>query len=111
MVAHTEPTTDARLLPRGGFRRPPLLALSRRTVRARDRSPALVCARAVCMSAPSPAYAELAVATNFSFLRGASRAEELVMAATLYGHYAIGIADLNSLAGVVRVYDALEQLK
>ena len=57
------------------------------------------------------AYAELAVATNFSFLRGASRAEELIVAATLQGHYAIGIADRNSLAGVVRAYDALEQLK
>jgi error-prone DNA polymerase len=58
-----------------------------------------------------PVYAELAVATNFSFLRGASRPEELVVAATLQGHYAIGIADRNSLAGVVRAYDALEQLK
>jgi len=58
---------------------------------------------------PSPTYAELAVATNFSFLRGASRAEELVVAATLQGHHAIGIADRNSLAGVVRAYAAFDQ--
>src|SRR5262245_46095270 len=63
------------------------------------------------MKASSPAYAELAVATNFSFLRGASRPEELIVAATLLGPCAIGIADRNSLAGVVRAYDALEQLK
>jgi len=63
------------------------------------------------MTTAAPAYAELAVATNFSFLRGASRAEELVLAATLQGHHAIGIVDRNSLAGVVRAYNALEQLK
>ena len=63
------------------------------------------------MTEPAPLYAELAVATNFSFLRGASRPEELVLAATLLGHHAIGIADRNSLAGVVRAYAALEQLK
>jgi error-prone DNA polymerase len=63
------------------------------------------------MTAASSAFAELAVATNFSFLRGASRPEELVVAAAVQGHYAIGIADRNSLAGVVRAYDALEQLK
>src|SRR5262249_12088281 len=62
----------------------------------------------VRMSTPTPAYAELAVTTNFSFLRGASSPEEFVVAATLYGHHAIGIADRNSLAGVVRAYDALD---
>ena len=46
------------------------------------------------MSTASP-YAELAVATNFSFLRGASRAAELVLAATLHGHHAIGIAAVS----------------
>ena len=52
-------------------------------------------------------YAELAVTTNFSFLRGASHPQELVVTAALYGHAAIGIADRNTLAGVVRAYDAL----
>ena len=49
-------------------------------------------------------YAELAVATNFSFLRGASHAEELVERAGELGLAAIGIADRNTLAGVVRAH-------
>src|SRR5258706_10359475 len=108
MVAPSRAEADARLLPRGGQRGPPLLALSRRAVRARDRPAALVCARVVRMSTPLPTYAELAVTTNFSFLRGASSPEEFVVAATLCGLHAIGIADRNSLAGVVRAYDALD---
>jgi error-prone DNA polymerase len=56
------------------------------------------------------AYAELAVTTNFSFLRGASHPHELVLTASLLGLKAVGIADRNSLAGVVRAYDAMEQL-
>nr|WP_281502852.1 error-prone DNA polymerase [Ancylobacter crimeensis] len=55
----------------------------------------------------APFYAELSTATNFSFLRGASRADELVMTALLLGHAAIGVADRNSVAGVVRAYSAL----
>ena len=51
------------------------------------------------------AYAELAVTTNFSFLRGASHPQELVTAADELGCFAIGIADRNSFAGVVRAYD------
>lgn len=51
-----------------------------------------------------PAYAELAVATNFSFLRGASTAEELVKQAKALGLIGIGIADRNSVAGVVRAH-------
>src|ERR1700722_20357778 len=53
------------------------------------------------------AYVELAVTTNFSFLRGASHPGEFVEPAALYGHAAIGIADRNTLAGVVRAYAAL----
>jgi error-prone DNA polymerase len=49
-------------------------------------------------------YAELTVATNFSFLRGASHAEELVETAGELGLAAIGIADRNTLAGVVRAH-------
>ncbi len=56
-------------------------------------------------------YAELVTATNFSFLRGASHPEDLVARAVLIGHSGIGIADLNSVAGVVRAYGALEDLK
>jgi error-prone DNA polymerase len=54
----------------------------------------------------SHAYAELAVTTNFSFLRGASHADEFVVRAAELGYRAIGIADVNSLAGVVRMHVA-----
>ena len=50
----------------------------------------------------TPAYAELAVTTNFSFLRGASHPEELVEQAIELGLTGIGIADRNTVAGVVR---------
>src|SRR5580658_5388919 len=49
-------------------------------------------------------YAELAVTTNFSFLRGASHPEEMVATAEQLGLAAIAIADRNSFAGVVRAY-------
>ena len=52
----------------------------------------------------SPRYAELAAATNFSFLRGASHPEEMVARASELGLAGIGIADRNSLAGVVRAH-------
>src|ERR1044071_1719375 len=55
-------------------------------------------------------YAELAVTTNFSFLRGASHPAEFVEQAALLGHAAIGIADRNSLAGVVRAYAQWKKL-
>src|ERR1700722_7766401 len=51
------------------------------------------------------AYAELAVTTNFSFLRGASHPGEMVATADALGLSPIGIADRNSFAGVVRAYD------
>ena len=56
-------------------------------------------------------YAEIAITTNYSFLRGASHPKEFATAAVLHGLAAIGIADRNTLAGVVRLYDALEQIK
>ena len=59
---------------------------------------------------PSHAYAELAVTTNFSFLQGASHPEDLVRQAAALGLTGIGIADRNSVAGVVRAYAAAEQL-
>jgi DNA polymerase III alpha subunit len=57
-----------------------------------------------------PAYAELAVTSNFSFLRGASHPEELVKAAKILGLAGLGIADRNSVAGVVRVHVAAKDL-
>ncbi|MAN73646.1 MAG: error-prone DNA polymerase [Henriciella sp.] len=55
-------------------------------------------------------YAELAVTTNFSFLRGASHAQELVAQAKALGLSAIGIADRNTLAGVVRAHLAAKEV-
>ena len=52
-----------------------------------------------------PPYAELAVTTNFSFLRGAAHPRELVATADALGIAAIGIADRNTFAGVVRAFD------
>ena len=56
------------------------------------------------------AYAELAVTTNFSFLRGASHPKDFIGQAAHLGYTAIGIADHNSVAGIVRAYDAWQQL-
>ena len=52
------------------------------------------------------AYAELQAVSNFSFLRGASHADELVARAAELGLTAIGIADRNTLAGAVRAHVA-----
>ena len=54
-------------------------------------------------------YTELAVTTNFSFLRGASHPEEMVTAAAALGLSGIGVADRNSLAGVVRAHEAAKE--
>jgi error-prone DNA polymerase len=55
-------------------------------------------------------YAELDVTSNFSFLRGASHPDELVCQAAEFGCSAIGITDVNSLAGVVRAHQAAKQI-
>src|ERR1700745_173281 len=55
-------------------------------------------------------YAELQVATNFSFLRGASHPDELVLTAAALGHRAIAITDRNSLAGIVRAHHAAKEV-
>ncbi|GAC1043881.1 error-prone DNA polymerase [Rhizobium sp. No.120] len=51
-------------------------------------------------------YAELQVTTHFSFLRGASSADELFATAKMLGMEALGIVDRNSLAGIVRALEA-----
>jgi error-prone DNA polymerase len=56
-------------------------------------------------------FAEIAVTTNFSFLRGASHPKEFVAQAAALGYAAIGIADRNTLAGVVRAHSALEEIR
>ena len=55
-------------------------------------------------------YAELATTTNFSFLRGGSHPHELVSRAHTLGLTALGIADRNSLAGVVRAHAQAKEL-
>jgi error-prone DNA polymerase len=64
----------------------------------------------ISVTMPVPPYAELAVTSNFSFLRGASHPEELVKRARALGLTGLGIADRNSVAGVVRVHVAAEAL-
>lgn len=49
-------------------------------------------------------FIELGITSNFSFLRGASHGEELVLQARALGYDALGIADHNTLAGAVRVH-------
>jgi len=51
-------------------------------------------------------YAELQVTTHFSFLRGASSADELFAMAKELGIEALGVVDRNSLAGIVRALEA-----
>ena len=61
---------------------------------------------------PEPArFVELGVASCFSFLRGASDAVDLVLTARALGYDAIGIADANSMAGVVRIHSEAGTLK
>jgi error-prone DNA polymerase len=55
------------------------------------------------------AYAELCCVSNFSFLRGGSHAEELVMQAKHLGLSAMAITDHNSLAGVVRAHGVAKE--
>ncbi|MEQ9143875.1 MAG: error-prone DNA polymerase [Parvibaculaceae bacterium] len=54
-------------------------------------------------------FAELAVTTNFSFLRGASHADELAVTAQALGLAALGVADRNSFAGIVRAHKAAKE--
>lgn len=56
------------------------------------------------------AYAELHCVSNFSFLRGASRPEELIDTAVSLGYSALAITDECSLAGVVRAYGRMKEL-
>src|SRR5690348_3781748 len=128
MVAAAVFRAAARLLSRRGRRRPPLLDLPRGRRRRRTRGTAVVVhPRAFRLMpekvgfsrlklvpredmppppvTPSP-FVELGVTSPFSFLRGASDAIELVLEALGQGHDAIGIADRNTLAGVVRMHSA-----
>ncbi len=60
---------------------------------------------------PRAPFVELGLVSCFSFLRGASDAVDLVVTARALGYDAIGIADANSFAGVVRVHTEATTLK
>src|SRR5882672_7676643 len=66
----------------------------------------MVRARAVRMNTPQ--YAEIGITTNFSFLRGGSDPRAYVHEASRLNIPAIGIADRNTLAGVVRAWKELD---
>src|SRR4051812_3410398 len=57
-----------------------------------------------------PPYAELHCLSNFTFLRGASHAEELIVQARELGYTALAITDECSLAGVVRAHTAVKKI-
>jgi error-prone DNA polymerase len=71
-----------------------------------DASPA----RALGERAEVPPFAELGALSNYTFLTGASHPEELVQHASALGYRAIGIADVHSLAGIVRAHVAAKQV-
>ena len=58
------------------------------------------------MTSPTTTYVELQVASHFSFLRGVSSAEELFSAAAALGYPALGIADRNTIGGLVKALRA-----
>src|SRR5205814_1086074 len=55
-------------------------------------------------------YAELHCKSNFSFLEGASHADELILRAAELGYAALAVTDRESLAGIVRAHVAAKQL-
>ncbi|MEF2070209.1 error-prone DNA polymerase [Consotaella aegiceratis] len=62
-------------------------------------------------AASTSSYVELAAASNFSFLRGASHPQDLVAEAIRLGHAGLGLADRNSVAGVVRALGAVRKAR
>ncbi|WP_420970317.1 error-prone DNA polymerase [Bradyrhizobium sp. B120] len=63
------------------------------------------------MSAPLPDYAEIGITSNFSFLRGGSDPRAYVHQASELKIPVIGLADHNTLAGVVRAWKELDSDK
>jgi len=57
----------------------------------------------------APAYAEFAIQSNFSFLRGASQPEELMVQSSLHGYTAVGVADRNTVSGSVRAWQQAKE--
>ncbi len=55
-------------------------------------------------------FAELSATSNFTFLTGASHPEEMMIRAHEIGLPAIAVADLNSVAGIVRAHSAAREI-
>ncbi|MDX1946117.1 MAG: DNA polymerase III subunit alpha [Pirellulaceae bacterium] len=55
-------------------------------------------------------YAELHCKSNFSFLEGASHADELAARAAELGYSALAVTDRHSLAGIVRAHIAAKEI-
>ena len=93
-------------------RRPPPDPAKPRSIDRRELN-AIEAAREKTKPAPphpapaEPPFAELVSISNYSFLHGASHPADLVGEAIALGFKAIGLADRNSVAGVVRAYVAL----
>ncbi len=62
------------------------------------------------MTTALPRYAELHCLSNFSFLRGASHPDELVVRATELGYTALAVTDECSVAGAVRAHIAAKEV-
>jgi len=60
---------------------------------------------------PRAPFVELGLTTCFSFLRGASDAVDLAATAWALGYDALGCADLNTMAGVVRLHTQATKAK
>ncbi len=56
-------------------------------------------------------YVELHCKSNFSFLEGASHADELIEQAARLGYSGLAVTDRNSLAGIVRAHTAAKELQ
>jgi DNA polymerase-3 subunit alpha/error-prone DNA polymerase len=58
-----------------------------------------------------PGFFEIGAKTNFSFLEGAARPEEMVVTGSVLGLAGLGVADRNSVAGVVRAHNQARQMR
>jgi len=57
------------------------------------------------------AFFEIGTKSNFSFLEGAAKPEEMVLTASILGLSGLGITDRNSVAGVVRAHNQVREMK
>ena len=55
-------------------------------------------------------FVELSTLTNFTFLTGASHPEEMMTRAAEMGMQALAVADVNSVAGIVRAHTKAREL-